>query len=102
MYFLFAKFEIFQIVYMAVLLDTVLGVTQAKVAGIFNWKFLPEFINTMIRYTVYLLFGNLVDHFSKVAGYQIDGIGLYFIAAVLIRVEAASMIQSIQSLPKSK
>jgi len=103
MNFLFENFEIFLIVYAAVVLDTVLGVTHARITGVFSWKFLPEFLNTMIRYTVYLLFGNVVNHFSKLTGYQIEGAGLYAVAFVLLAVEAASMKQSIkESLPNRK
>ncbi len=100
MNFLFENFQIFLIVYVAVLLDTVLGVVQARIAGQFNWAFLPQFLNTMIKYTIYLLFGNVVEHFAAVTGMKIDGMGLYFIALVLITVEAASIKESIQTLPK--
>jgi hypothetical protein len=102
MYFLFDNFQIFLIVYVAVLLDTVLGVVQAKIAARFNWGFLPEFINTMIEYTIYLIFGNLVEHFAKLTGIRIEGAGLYFIAAVLIAVEGASIIGSIKQLQTKK
>lgn len=100
MNFLFENFEIFLIVYAAVLLDTVLGVVQARIAGQFNWAFLPEFINTMIKYTIYLLFGNVVEHFAAETGFNIDGMGLYFIALLLLGVEAASVKESIDTLPK--
>lgn len=97
--FLIENFEIFLIVYAVILLDTVLGVFEAVVSKKFNWAFLPEFINTMIRDSIYLLFGNAVEHFATVTGFSIDGIGIGAIAAVLITVEGASIIDSIRKLP---
>jgi hypothetical protein len=87
-------------VYAVVILDTILGVVQARIARQFNWAFLPEFINTMIKYSIYLLFSNAVDHFAKITGIRIEGMGLFAIASVLLLVEGASIIDSIQKLPK--
>lgn len=98
--FLIDNFEIFLIVYAIVILDTVLGVVQARMANQFNWAFLPEFINTLIRYTVYLLFANAVEHFARLTGIKIEGFGLFTIAAVLISVESASIVDSLQKLPR--
>lgn len=98
--FLIDNFEIFLIVYAVILLDTVLGVVDAVISKSFNWSFLPEFINTMIRYSIYLMFGNAVEHFATVTGFKIDGMGIGAIAAVLVTVEGASIYDSIRKLPK--
>lgn len=102
MHFLILHFEIFLAVYAVILLDVVLGIADAISSRTFSWKFFPEFINTMLRHSIYLMFGNAVDYFSQLSGRVTDGMGLYLIAATLISVESASIIQSIKSLPNNK
>lgn len=98
MMFLFKNFDIFQLVYAAVILDMLISVVQAKIQGVFEWSFLPNFINKLVQYTLYLGFGNLLDYFGERTGLRMDGYGLYAIAFILILVEAASFIRSIQEL----
>lgn len=100
--FLIENFEIFLIVYAVVLLDTVLGVVDAAISKTFNWAFLPEFISTMIKYSIYLLFANAVEHFSRLTTFNMDGLGLYGVAAILIAVEGASIRGSIKKLPGNR
>lgn len=102
MLFLFQNFQIFLIVFAAVLLGAVFGVFKAKTAGEFDWRFLPDFINNMIKYTIYLMFGNLIDFFSQTTGLKIDGWGLNGIALIIILVEGASIISSIKELNTKK
>ena len=97
--FLIENFEIFLIVYAVIIMDTVLGVVDAVVSKQFKWAFLPEFINAMIRDSIYLMFGNAVEYFATISGYKIEGMGIGAIAAVLIAVEGASIIGSIRNLP---
>jgi hypothetical protein len=51
-----------------------------------------------VQYLLYLCFGNVLDHFGERTGLRMDGYGLYAIAFILILVEAASFIRSIQEL----
>lgn len=99
-FFLIIHFNIFLIVYAAVLLDTVVSVGQAVIGRAFNWRFLPGFLNKLLKYTAYLMFGNLVEHFADVTGYAIDGAGLYLVASVLVAAESASVRRSIEALTK--
>lgn len=100
--FLIQNFGIFLAVYAVILLDTILGVVDAAKSKTFNWAFLPEFINTMIRYSIYLMFGNAVEFFATLTGFRIDGMGIGAIAAVLFTVESASIVDSLRKLPGNK
>ena len=102
MIFPFDNFKFFLVVYLAVLLDTLFGVFQAKVAGKFNWEFLPEFVNTMIKYTIYLAFANIVEYYASMTGVYIDGFGIKALAGILICVEGASIKSSIDQLTGKK
>lgn len=97
-FFLVTHFQIFLIVYAAVLLDTVVSVGQAVIGRAFNWRFFPGFLNKLLKYTAYLMFGNLVEYFADLTGYTIDGLGLYLVASVLIAAEGASVRRSLVAL----
>ena len=99
--FLVTHFQIFLIVYAAVLLDTVVSVGQAVIGRAFNWRFLPTFLNKLLKYTAYLMFGNLVDYFANLTGYTIDGLGLYLVASVRVASASASVRRSIVALTNS-
>jgi len=98
LFFLVTNFQIFLIVHAAVLLDTVVSVGQAVIGRAFNWRFFPDFLNKLLKYTAYLMFGNLVEYFSDLTGYAIDGLGLYLVASVLIAAEGASIRRSLVAL----
>ena len=99
MIFLIDHFEVFLLVYVFVLIDTILGVTEALYNKKFNWEFLPEFLYTMIRYSAFLVFGNAVEHFSKLTPFKFDW-GLLAVATLLVGVEVASIQNSLKKLPK--
>jgi hypothetical protein len=75
-----------------------ISVIQAKIEGVFDWAFFPNFINKMLLYSLYLAFGNLFDYFATNTGFKLDGFGLHAIAFVLILVEGASFFRSINEL----
>lgn len=102
MSFLIDHFPIFLIVYAVVLLDTVLGILEALYNRKFNFAFVPDFIYTMLRYSLFLCFGNAIEYFATYSGVKIDGVGLYGIAFVILTVEGASIVDSIKKLPKRK
>lgn len=99
--FLINNFQVFLIIYSVILLDTLFGVTEALYNKKFNFNFLPEFIYTMIRDTIFLAFGNAVQHFADITGYKVDW-GIFVIGLVLLGVECHSIVDSLIKLSKPK
>jgi hypothetical protein len=96
--FLFDHFEFFQIVWAVVMLDTIVGVASANIRDVFQWSYLDTWIRKIIKYTGFLIFANVIEYYSALSGFKIEGIGIAVVAGSLILAEGASLKKNLKGV----
>lgn len=89
--YLFLHFDMFQLVWIAIGLDTTTGIISAIVRKVFVWSLLQLWVQKLFTITAAMVVANAVEHFVLVSGHDIQLLGF-------VPVSSGYFLQEINSV----
>jgi hypothetical protein len=90
--FLFANFPLFLVVYAAVLVDALVTITLALIDREVVWSRVPDYLKKIIRYTGFLIVGNLVNYLTARTGQTFEVPGFMVAFGSIMSAEIGSFL----------
>ena len=90
--------EAFYMVWIVVAIDTITGIVNAVLSRRFQWVLLDTWIRKTVKYSGMLLFANLMEYYTQLAGVNLNNMGVIAIAGTIIIKEAGSIQGNFKNL----
>jgi len=92
--FLFANFPLFLVVYAAVLVDALVTIAVAALdqGQKVVWSRIPDYLKKIIRYTGFLLVGNLVNYLTEKTGQSLEFPGFLVVFGSIMSAEIGGFL----------